>query len=125
MAEQKKDTKTPGLEVAVNFLSNMMDRYTKIDDPAMKFTLFIDHLQLGLDLAKAFADSDCFNEGSSEIVKLKTKDTIDRLIAEFQGLAEWIKHPCYGPDHPYGKQIMNTAQVDFKEKEKSLEEPKK
>lgn len=102
------------ISMVVEIYNNTMNRYRQIKDPATKFTLLVDKLCFGIDILMAsmmrlLEEEEQLDDAS----KVKIKSICSDLQIELNKLMEWIQSPIYGPDHPYGYQMMKDAKTSF------------
>jgi hypothetical protein len=108
-----------GIESAVYALQQTLQRYEKIPDPAMKFTLVLDKFLWATDMLTGFIQAQIkdYPQHLSE-PSLKVVAQVRQLLSELQ---DWVMHPVYSPEHPFGQNVMQSAKQDFKGKTPTME----
>jgi len=94
-------------------VESILKRQRKTDDPVVRYSMFLDKLlmiiDMGLGMVTVFTDK--------EEYPLEFRDRVKNLSGvvqkDLEELMEWIQHPHYSPDHPYGKSLMKNAKHDF------------
>ena len=101
------------IESSVYALQQTLQRYEKIPDPAMKFTLVLDKFLWMTDMLSGFIQAQIkdYPQHLSE-PSLKVMAQTRQLLVELQ---DWVMHPVYSPEHPYGKKVMENAGQEFKQ----------
>lgn len=100
--------------IFVNILDNINKRHDAVKDPSTKYALLVDKLCLGLDAGLAVMKTMMDQHEIEPELKIKIEDASSKLQSQLTGLMNWVINPVYGPDHPYGNSMMNSAATDFK-----------
>lgn len=108
-----------GIESVVYALQQTLQRYEKIPDPAMKFTLVLDKFLWATDMLTGFIQAQIkdYPQYLSE-PSLKVITQTRQLLSELQ---EWVMHPTYSPEHPFGEEVMQRSGQNFKDKTPTME----
>lgn len=102
------------LKCGISVVENILNRQRNIDDPVVRYSIFVDKMSLILDMGygvlKGYVDNDKY--------PVDLRDKLDKVCSDLQkdldGLMSWVRKPVYSPNHPFGSQIMNQSNVDFK-----------
>lgn len=105
--EQTNDRILIILSVAERILS----RQTTIDDPVVRYSLFLEKLALAMDISLAVLDSQL--NGLPETTKDKAHKLKNDINEELLSLMSWVRSPVYSPDHPYGNEMKKSAERSF------------
>ncbi len=93
-----------------------MNRYKNIKDPSTKFTLLLDKLCFVIDVGLAALNTYAMDEKDmTPELQVELDNASKDLQIELGKLADWIQSPVYGPDHPYGNQLMKESGRNFEE----------
>lgn len=111
-AEDKKNFEMVA-NIFINILENINKRHNAVKDPATKYALLVDKLCLGFDAGLAMMNVMMEQVGADPELQTKIEAASAKLQAQLTGLMDWVINPVYGPDHPFGKNIMNNAATDF------------
>lgn len=117
--DEKKEEFNRSIKMMLNIYHNTMNRYKNIKDPSTKFTLLLDKLCFVIDIALAALNAYTLEEKNlTPELQVELDNATRDLQNELGKLADWIQSPVYGPDHPYGNQLMQESAQNF---EKSVE----
>lgn len=97
----------------VRALKSMNLRYKSVPDVVAKNALVLDKLMIMTDIMMSFLTvkmEDCVKQGCD--VK-GAEEVFSDIKNDLQGLWEFVQHPAYSPDHPFGKQLMKTSGEHF------------
>jgi hypothetical protein len=113
-------------KTVATMISRLVARANKIEDPVLRFSVLTQlisfSMDAGLTAIMASIDHDTSNmidEDSTtlklEITRVETnltniRDDIEKL---FEDMSRWIANPVYGPDHPFGANLMKQGQASF------------
>ena len=111
-AEDKKNFEMAA-NVFINLLENINKRHNAVKDPATRYALLVDKLCLGLDTGLAMMNMMMEQVGADPELQIKIEAASAKLQTQLTGLMDWVINPVYGPDHPFGNNIMNNAATDF------------
>ena len=103
------------LKCGLSTIKTILKRQRNIDDPVVRYSVFVDKLSLILDMGvgvlKGYVDNDKY--------PTELRDELNALYNDFQqdldGLMSWVRKPIYSPDHPLGSQIMNESNNEFQQ----------
>lgn len=96
---------------ALNIVENMLQRNRSVPDPATRALLFVDKLLMVIDVLTGFLKT--HSHKYSDPLKNKIDVTSNNLQKELQFITEWILHPQYSPNHPFGESVMHEAAKEF------------
>jgi len=110
--EQRIKEKVRLIESTLYVVNTILTRQRNVRDPVVRYSMFIEKFLMAIDLGvgaiKVLIDDE---------IPLETRDRIDQAAETLQhdltDLLDWIQHPIYSPDHPYGKQILNESKSHF------------
>ena len=112
--EKERNERIQIATMIVNALEDNLKRQHLYKDPVTRNSVFLEKLLCILDIFKG-AMHTYFNDVPDELHNRMT-NIVTLLNTNMTSLIEMIQQPCYSPDHPYGREVMKTAQNDFKEK---------
>lgn len=98
----------------INTAENIFNRQRKIDDPIIRYSLFVDKLSMVLDASSGFLKGFTDDEKYPSDLRDRIDHLSNTIHKDLDDLMEWIRHPIYSPDHPYGDKIMDKSKDDFK-----------
>lgn len=122
MPKSKKSNDLSHIELVLNTLDRTLKRRNKINDPVQRHLLLIDTLTIAIDFGltgiKTVIDESKDDEGkeTTEFTNLMRlyESVSEQTNKQLDSLTEWIQSPTYGPDHPYGRTILNRAAEEFR-----------
>lgn len=94
-------------------VESILKRQRKTDDPVVRYSMFLDKLLMVIDMGLGMVTVYTDKEEYPQEFKDRVKNLSDVVQKDLEELMEWIQHPHYSPDHPYGKKLMNDAGKDF------------
>lgn len=114
-SEESKKLEKDELQIAalLNVFENMLKRNRSVPDPATRTLLFVDKLLMVIDVLTGYLKT--YSYKYSEPLQQRIDTTSNDLQKELQFITEWILHPQYSPDHPFGESVMNEARKEFHE----------
>lgn len=85
----------------------------------MKFTLVLDKFLCATDMLTGYLQVQLkeYPQQQSE-PSFKVIAQVRQLLSELQ---DWVMHPVYSPEHPFGKHVMQSLEKDFKGKTPTME----
>src|SRR5207244_3626821 len=108
------------IEAVVTGLQQTLQRYEKISDPTLKFSLVLDKFLFMTDMLSGLVQAqvkECPPHLHDAVLKLTI--SVRTMLME---LSEWVMHPVYSPDHPFGQNVMQTAARDLQDKTPLVEQ---
>ena len=100
-------------KIIIGLLENINKRHDSIKDPATRYALLVDKLCLSLDAGISIMKAQMSDLDVNPDVQIKIEDASDKLQKQLIGLMDWVLSPVYGPDHAFGKHMMDSAKSDF------------
>lgn len=98
----------------IDVVKASINRDRRIKDPMVRNMMFLKNLTLLLD-AGAIAATAISTEMELDESNQREINNLNKMINEgITALMNWIQNPIYGPNHPYGEQMMKNAQEDYK-----------
>ena len=107
----------------LNTLSRTSRRYRNIKDPVLRHSMLLDKFLLLTDFLGGFVETKiatmCEQIRLSGFIrprddlKQRTDQVMNEMRQELEDLAEWVMHPCYAPDHPYGTMVKDACADTF------------
>jgi len=109
-----EDKRGKFINIGLNTLIKLTENLNKEKDPIIRHCCFIDKLETYLEISKGGLEYYMTDNGITDTSVLNNVDKIYKNIEEELGaLKEWIKVSQFGPDSPYGKEMMKQSEKDF------------
>jgi hypothetical protein len=102
------------IRLIVEVIEQNFGRLSIYKDPMTKKCIFLEKLLIISDIFKGLLIREAIEIPDDLVTKINKIHVI--MNDNIASLIETIQQPCYSPDHPYGKELMNTAQYDFDNK---------
>lgn len=100
------------LTAMIEVMEQNMMRLSIYKDPITRSCVFLEKLLIILDFFKGLRLY--FEDEEIPDNLLNRADKVYKIINDnVELLIETIQQPCYSPDHPYGKEVMNNAKHEF------------
>jgi hypothetical protein len=92
-----------------------IQRHNRSGDPVMRATLLFDKLYLLADVLSSVISTGITDDEDPFPIELRNRiaNCSKLLNTELDFILDWISHPIYNPDHPYGNHIMRHANNHF------------
>lgn len=101
------------ISLGLTTISNIMNRYSNIEDPVLRHSLVLDKFLLIIDVLSAMTKTHLLRETFPEELKTKFNEVEKQIKDSLLDLQHWVLHPQYNPDHSFGKQILREAKADL------------
>lgn len=123
--EENKMMSAIAFNGCVRALKSMNARYRSVPDVVAKHTLVLDKLMIMTDIMMSamtikmedYTNQGCDVKGAEEVCNDIKKD--------LQELWEFVQHPAYSPEHPFGAQLMKKSGEHFDKKVEKIEKIEK
>lgn len=109
--EIKVKDQIKSIEIMLSLVNNGIARHKRSGDPVLRTTLLVDKLCMIVDLGLAYINTQD-DDLPLELIERITA-TSEMVTQELNFMLDWISHPVYSPDHPYGNNIMKEANKEF------------
>jgi len=123
--EQKKKELEDEIMVmkgVVEAIESVLSRQRKCKDPVIRYSLFVDKLLTMIDVGMGMFKGLTDNEKYPLELRVKINNLALTLQEDLADLMDWIQQPIYGPDHPYGNQMMRSSMNDYNMNKESKSE---
>jgi hypothetical protein len=95
------------MDVVLSSAITILGSYQKHSDPVLRHTLFLDKFNI---LTTVFNTAlKVMKPELTPELRAKADLLTSILNTEFQALSDWVAHPVYGPNHPFGEKMMQSA----------------
>lgn len=114
-AEREEKAKALEREIFTSIANTVLStraRYQAVKDPMMRNYLLLDKFLLLTDGLSGYLDHKLEGIEDKRLQK-KVSQAVASVKEDLLSLQEWVLHPTYAPDHPYGKSVMDAAEGDF------------
>lgn len=109
--ERNKEHKEKLINMILSTLEQNLNRQSYYKDPVTVNCIFLEKLLTISDMAGGFILA--MNENITEEQQERMRKITQTLDKNIKSLIDMIQHPCFSPDHPYGKNLMTVAENDF------------
>jgi hypothetical protein len=103
--------KIQGIEIVLSILNNGIARHKRSGDPVLRTTMLVDKLCTIVDVGLGYINTQ--DDDLPLELKERMTTTSQSITEELNFMLDWIAHPVYSPDHPYGNNIMKEANINF------------
>jgi len=109
--EQSKKDRLGRINLVLSIFENNLVRQTYYKDNVTASCIFLDKLLTIIDIVKGV----CLvcNEDVTDDLRNRFYKVMLVLDNNVKMLIDMVQHPCYSPDHPYGKKLMEYVEDDF------------
>ena len=113
--EKQREDNEKIIRAIINSVNNIFTRQRNIDDPVIRYALFVDKLSLSLDIMFGIMTSvlhDDKNPYSDDILS-QTQKVMKIVQDELVNLMNHVRSPSYSPDAQYGKNLVENMSSKF------------
>ena len=115
--ERQRDDTEKIIRAVLNSVNSIFARQMKIDDPVIRYSLFVDKLSISLDVLFGVMSSVLHDDKypySDDI--LSQTEKVKKLVQdELDNLMNYMRSPSYDPDAPYGKKLVENMSTKFQQ----------
>lgn len=111
---QREDTERI-IRAMINSINNMFSRQKQIDDPVVRYSIFVNTLSMSLDIMLGVVSSILHDEKYpySEDILLQTQKVTKIVQDELVNLMNYVRSPSYSPEAPFGKSLVENMSNKF------------
>lgn len=115
--EKQREENEIIIRAILNSVSNIFNRQKHVDDPVIRYSLFVDKLSMSLDIILGILTSVLHNEKNpySDDILEQTQKVSKLIQDELINLMNYVRLPSYSPDAPYGKNLVKNMSETFHE----------
>ena len=113
--ERQRDDTEKIIRAVLNSVTSIFSRQMKIDDPVIRYSLFVDKLSISLDIMFGVMSSVLHDDKypySDDI--LSQTEKVKKIVQnELDNLMTYMRSPSYDADAPYGKNLVENMTKKF------------
>ena len=121
--EKERKERNMTIRIGVGMALSLITRQQTVDDPATRSMMFVDKLLMIMDGTMPFLNSLRYRYDLPTDIVSSMEKVHKQIREEVNRLMQWVQNPHYGPDHPYGKHLMQRAKSDFESKTQHTQIP--